>query len=202
MEFQWLGRAAYIPVWQQLQQQAAAIADGNASEIIYACEHEPVYSTGRRGIDTRLGSDLPAPVVQSDRGGEMTFHGPGQLMLYPVINLRQRKVGVKRYVHLLEQSCIELLEQFDLAARRRCGFPGVWIEDKKIAALGVRVSRGIAYHGMALNIDLQPGWFEAIHACGLRTGIVNLASFITPPDLPIIAKQWQSIFQKQLMMKS
>lgn len=198
LEFRWLGRVEYVPIWRELQLRAAATADGTASESIFACEHEPVYTTGRRGIDTRVGRKLPAPVVKTDRGGEMTFHGPGQLMLYPVIDLRGRHIGIKRYVDLLEQSCIDLLLQLDIASERRCGFPGVWTERGKIAALGVRVSRGIASHGMALNIDVDHHWFDAINPCGLQSGVVNMAALASPPPLPDLANRWQESFQQLL----
>ncbi|MDQ7000660.1 MAG: hypothetical protein Q9M12_07255, partial [Mariprofundus sp.] len=102
LEQRWLGRQAYGFVWELLQHRAAEIADGHGREVVFSCEHDPVYTTGKRGVDNRSGAELPAPVVYSDRGGEMTFHGPGQIMLYPVIHLRKRGIGVKQYVHILE----------------------------------------------------------------------------------------------------
>ncbi len=192
MKYQWMGRQAYAPVWRQLQQRAWDVAAGKCSEIIFSCEHEPVYTTGKRGVDNRLGAELPAPVVQTDRGGEMTFHGPGQIMLYPVIHLRHRGIGVKQYVHLLEASCIDLLGEFGVEATRRNGFPGVWTGRGKIAALGVRVSRGVAYHGMALNVDVDDRWFAAINPCGLQSGVASMSGFIDPLPLSALAMCWQS----------
>lgn len=192
LPYQWLGRQAYQPLWHRLQSHADALLHGSNKEIIFSCEHEPVYTTGRRGIDTRLNDHLAAPVVHCDRGGEMTFHGPGQIMLYPVIHLRDRKLGVKAYVHLLEQSCIDLLQTIGIPAQHRCGFPGVWTEQGKIAALGVRITHGVAYHGMALNVDVDPAWFAAINPCGLQTGIISLAALSKQPlDLPELAEIWQ-----------
>jgi len=191
LEHQWLGRQPYEPVWQKLRAHADAVASGNAKEIIFSCEHEPVYTTGRRGVDNRLGESLPAPVMLSDRGGEMTFHGPGQVMLYPIINLRARDIGVKAYVHLLEQSCIDVLQSLGIEAKRNCGFPGVWTQQGKIAALGVRVSRGVAYHGMALNMAIDPKWFAAINPCGLNSGVVNISDVVDPVPLPELAKLWK-----------
>ena len=124
----------------------------------------------------------------------MTFHGPGQLMLYPIIHLRSRDLGVKQYVHLLEASCIELLSDLGITAARNCGFPGVWTERGKIAALGVRVSRGVAYHGMALNVELDPKWFAAINPCGLQSGVVSISEFTEPLPLTTLAEQWQNHF--------
>jgi len=194
----WLGEQPYEQVWRMLYERADAVAAGWAEEIIYSCEHEPVYTTGRRGIDNRLGPELPAPVVHSDRGGEMTFHGTGQIMLYPVIHLRRREIGVKQYVFLLEQSCIDLLKALGVDAKRNCGFPGVWTGRGKIAALGVRVSRGVAYHGMALNVDVDPKWFAAINPCGLQSGVVSVSGFVEPMPLSELAERWQCSFQSLL----
>ncbi|GAV19456.1 lipoyl(octanoyl) transferase [Mariprofundus micogutta] len=198
MEYQWLAVQPYEPVWQMLHARADAVAAALQNEIIYCCEHEPVYTTGRRGVDNRLGAVLHAPVVHSDRGGEMTFHGTGQIMLYPVIHLRNREIGVKRYVHLLEQSCIELLKESGIDAKRNCGFPGVWTEKGKIAALGVRITKGVAYHGMALNVDVDPKWFAAINPCGLCSAAVSISDFTEPQALSDLANRWQNSFQTLL----
>lgn len=181
-------------MWVQMRQRAADLADGLADEIVWSCEHTAVYTTGRRGMDNRVGDTLPAPLVQTDRGGETTFHGPGQIMLYPVVHLRRRNLGVRDYVHILEQSCIHLLANLGVAAGRRTGFPGVWTEDGKIAALGVRVSRGVAFHGMALNVDVGDGWFAAIDPCGLGLPAVNLAAIMTPPAKQELAHCWHGCF--------
>ena len=191
LTFEWLGKQPYEPTWQMLQTRAQAVADHQASEIIFSCEHEPVYTTGRRGVDNRLGVTLPAPVVQTDRGGEMTFHGPGQIMLYPIMHLRARQIGVKAYVHVLEQSCIDLLQSIGVEAQRNCGFPGVWTAQGKIAALGVRITGGVAYHGMALNVNVDAKWFAAINPCGLQSGIISLSTFIKPQPLTELAQDWQ-----------
>jgi len=187
---EWLGRQPYLPVWQQLQERASLVADDESGEVIWSCEHEPVYTTGRRGIDNRTGDLLPAPLLQVDRGGETTFHGPGQIMLYPVVDLRRRELGVKAYVSLLEQSCIGLLQDYGIEAGRRCGFPGVWVDGGKVAALGVRVARGVAYHGMALNVAVDPQWFAAINPCGTGRPAVNAGTLAMLPDVESLARIW------------
>ncbi|NWF38812.1 lipoyl(octanoyl) transferase LipB [Mariprofundus sp. NF] len=194
--YSWLGRQAYEPLWQMLSARAGAVGKGADEEIVFCCEHEAVYTTGRRGVDNRLEELLPAAVVKSDRGGEMTFHGPGQLMLYPIIHLKNRQLGVKQYVHLLEVSCIALLRELGITAESRCGFPGVWTAEGKIAALGVRVSGGVAYHGMALNVDVDEKWFAAINPCGLQSKVVSLSSFIEPLALPELASRWSDHFNR------
>lgn len=198
LAFAWLGRQGYMPMWKQMKRRADEVAEGVAEEIVWACEHDAVYTTGRRGIDNRLAGELPAALIQSDRGGETTFHGPGQIVLYPIIHLRRRGLGIRDYVHLLEQSCIDLLADLAIVAGRREGFPGVWTEEGKIAALGVRVWRGVALHGMALNVDVDGRWFAAIDPCGLGLPAVNLSDILASPPLPELARGWYASFDRLL----
>jgi len=198
LAFAWLGRQGYMPMWEQMRQRADAVAEGAADEIVWSCEHDAVYTTGRRGIDNRIAGELPAALIQTDRGGETTFHGPGQIMLYPVVHLRRRELGVRDYVHLLEQSCIDLLADLGIVSGRRDGFPGVWAEEGKVAALGVRVSRGVALHGMALNVDVDDRWFAAIDPCGLGLPAVNLSDILEPPPLSELAHGWYASFDRLL----
>lgn len=191
LDMTWLGRQPYAPMWSRLQARAAAIAAGDAPECIWGCEHDPVYTTGMRGRDNRTVAELPAPLVRTDRGGETTFHGPGQIMLYPLIHLRARGLGARRYVELLEESCMRLLADLGVAAQRRCGFPGVWTDAGKIAALGIRIGQGVAYHGMALNARVDPHWFACIRPCGLGVPIDTVASHGVPlPDEAQLAMNW------------
>jgi len=187
----WLGCQPYRPTWERMQARATSIADGSEGECIWCCEHEAVYTTGMRGRDNRTVPELPAPLVRTDRGGETTFHGPGQLMLYPLLDLRRRRLGVRRYVALLEESCILLLAELGVASARRCGLPGVWTDAGKIAALGVRVRHGVAYHGMALNVRLDPDWFACIEPCGLSLPVDRLENhgLVLPGDQQL-AELW------------
>jgi len=199
MQFEYLGRQAYVPMWERLQQRALHVAYGVADEVIWACEHEPVYSTGRRGIDNRKGDSLPAPLLRTDRGGETTFHGHGQLMLYPIVHLRRRGLGVKQYVSILEKSCLTLLQDLGVKAEQRCGFPGVWLHGAKLAALGVRVKSGVAYHGMALNVQVDMRYFSAIEPCGLKLQAMNLSAVSEDvPALPVLASSWAMHLRKCL----
>jgi len=192
LSFRWLGHQPYEPLWQQLQAHAAAVASGQGSETIWACEHAPVYTTGRRAVDNREQPTLPAPLIHTDRGGETTFHGPGQLMLYPLIHLKQRHISPRSYIHLLEQSCINLLAEWGLSAGRRSSLPGVWMDEGKIAAIGVRIREGVAYHGMALNVAVEPHWFAAINPCGTGLKSVNLQDYIkNSPEMSQLAERWQ-----------
>lgn len=199
LHFEWLGVQPYEPIWQRLQQHAAALATHEQGEIIWACEHEPVYTTGRRAVDNRTQDELPAPLIRTDRGGETTFHGTGQLMLYPIIDLKNRGIAPRRYVHLLEQSVIDLLMPMAVHAERICTLPGVWVDGEKIAAIGLRISGGIAYHGMALNVDVKPEWFDPINPCGTGRKSVSLSRWLNPaPDLAPLAGKWSACLQQLL----
>jgi lipoyl(octanoyl) transferase len=135
--------------------------DENTPDEIWLLEHPPVYTLGQGADDATVANGIP--VVRSDRGGEITYHGPGQVVLYALIDLARRGIKVKRFVWLLEQAVIDLLEG---RGERRAGAPGVYVDGVKIAALGIRVSRGRSYHGLALNVDMDLSPFSAIDPCG------------------------------------
>ena len=154
--------------WQAAR--ATAVAEGTAPETVVLLQHAPVYTMGRRGGRAHLlapESALPAQVIDSDRGGDITFHGPGQLVAWPILRLRERSLSVARYVRLLEQAMIETAAAFGVAAERRRGFPGCWASGRKLGSVGVRVSRGVSSHGLALNVCTELGWFEPITPCGI-----------------------------------
>jgi len=194
---EWLGVQPYEPLWHRLQQRASAVASGTTDEIIWSCEHEPVYTTGRRAVDNRRQDELPAPLVQTDRGGETTFHGTGQLMLYPVVRIRDRGISPKQYVRLLEQSAIDLLAPMGIQADRICDLPGVWVNGEKVAAIGLRIRGGIAYHGMALNVDVAPTWFDPINPCGTGRKSVSLSQLVDSiPAMEQLAGKWRACFNR------
>ena len=152
-----LGRTRYNDV---LEEMRAFTRAAHATEEIWLTEHDPVYTLGQGAPQRAVGSDIP--VVRSDRGGDITYHGPGQVVLYALVDLARRGIKVKRYVWLLEQAVIDLLGR----GERRAGAPGVYIDGAKIAALGIRVVRGRAYHGLSLNVDMDLSPFSAIDPCG------------------------------------
>lgn len=197
-DFSWLGRTDYRQLRQHMERQAELLAGRQSGEVVWACEHDAVYTTGRRGVDNRRQAELPAPLLHTDRGGETTFHGPGQLMLYPVLSLQQRGLGVRDYVCLLERSCIDLLAGYGIRAEQRDGLPGVWIGDAKIAAIGLRVSRGIVWHGMALNVRVDAKWFAPINACGTGLGATSMQTFVEPQPLSELAEQWYNLLCERL----
>lgn len=154
--------------WQTAR--AAAVADGSAAEVVLVLQHLPAYTMGRRGGRKHLlttEAALAAPIVDSDRGGDITFHGPGQLVAYPILNLRERGLSAARHIRLLEQTMIDTAAAFGIEAERRRGQPGCWAAERKLGCVGVRVSRGVATHGLALNVATDLAWFEAIVPCGI-----------------------------------
>jgi len=192
LAFQWLGvEQPYKAVWQKMKKHAALLASNKVDEVIWACEHEPVYTTGKRAIDNRLDSSLPAPLFVTERGGETTFHGRGQVMLYPIIHLRRRGLTARQYIELLEESAIQTLSKYDITAERRCGLPGVWTDKGKIVAMGIRISQGVAYHGMAMNMAVDLAYFQAINPCGLGKRTVNMQDYLDalPPN-KLFAQAW------------
>lgn len=155
-----LGRAAYEPTWQAMREFTRA-RDETTPDELWLVEHPPVYTLGQGARPATVVNGIP--VVQTDRGGEITYHGPGQVVLYALVDLARRDIKVKRFVWLLEESVIELV---GARAERRAGAPGVYVAGAKIAALGIRVTRGRAYHGVALNVDMDLTPFSAIDPCG------------------------------------
>jgi lipoyl(octanoyl) transferase len=161
----WLGRVDYEPTWRAMQHFTAARAATSADEI-WLLEHRPVFTLGMNASRAHLLAPGDIPVVQIDRGGQVTYHGPGQLVVYPLIDLQRLGLGVREFVSALERAVIELAAQFGIAADRRHGAPGVYVAGRKLASVGVRVRRAGSYHGLAVNValDLEP--FRRINPCG------------------------------------
>ena len=155
-----LGRVDYQSTWQSMRAFTRERDDSTADQL-WLLEHPSVYTLGQGMKEITLAS--PIPVIRTDRGGDITYHGPGQAVIYTLVDLARRSIKVKRFVWLLEESVIELLQG---RAQRKPGAPGVYVDGAKIAALGIRVVRGRAYHGVALNVDLDLSPFDAIDPCG------------------------------------
>jgi lipoyl(octanoyl) transferase len=160
-----LGRQPYAPVWRAMQAFADQRDDATADEL-WVVEHAPVFTLGQAGKPEHVLMPGDIPVLKVDRGGQVTYHGPGQLVVYPLLDLKRLKIGVRDYVCRIEQALIDCLAAWGIAAQRREGAPGVYVGEKKIAALGIRVRRGCTFHGLAFNIamDLEP--FRRINPCG------------------------------------
>jgi lipoyl(octanoyl) transferase len=160
-----LGLVPYDTAYEEMRRFTAARTAATADEL-WLLEHSPVYTLGQAGKDEHLLRATAIPVRRVDRGGQITYHGPGQVVAYALLDLRRRGLTVKRLVWLLEQAVIELLGGHGLEGVRRPGAPGVYVGGAKIAALGLRVRGGASYHGLALNVDLDLGPYGNINPCG------------------------------------
>lgn len=160
-----LGRRAYEPTWRAMQEFTARRGTGTADEI-WLTEHPPIFTLGLAGREIHLRRDVGIPVLKVDRGGQITYHGPGQVVAYVLVDLARRGIRVREMVRLLEQAVLDLLASYGVSGSRRAQAPGVYVDGSKIAALGLRVRRGCCYHGLALNVDVDLAPFGAIDPCG------------------------------------
>ena len=159
------GRQDYVPLWREMQAFTDTRDDDTADEIWFV-EPPPVFTMGLNASEEHLLAPGDIPVVQIDRGGQVTFHGPGQLMVYTLIDLRRSNIGVRTLVTALEQSVVDLVADYDVAAVADPEAPGVYVDGDKLASVGLRVRRGSSFHGMALNVDIDLEPFSRINPCG------------------------------------
>ena len=161
----YLGRVAYEPTWRAMQALNGA-RDAASRDQVWLLEHPPVFTLGLAGRREHVLSPGAIAVVATDRGGQVTYHGPGQAVAYGLLDLRRARLGVKALVRSLEQAVLELLAGYAIAGERRAGMPGVYVDGAKIAAIGLRVARGCCYHGIAVNADMDLEPFTRIDPCG------------------------------------
>lgn len=162
-----LGPQDYEPLWRAMQRFTDE-RDASTPDEIWFTEHPPVFTLGLNADRKHLLAPGDIPVVQIDRGGQVTYHGPGQLMVYPLIDLKRSAIGVRDLVTALEQSVVDLAADFDVQAASRADAPGVYAAKSKLASVGLRIRRGASYHGMALNIDVDLAPFSRINTCGFQ----------------------------------
>lgn len=160
-----LGCVLYEPTWHAMQ-HFTQIRDADSADEIWLLEHPAVFTQGQAGKAEHVFAAGDIPVVQVDRGGQVTYHGPGQLVAYVLVDVRRSEQGVRDLVTALENSLIELLRYYGIAARAKPDAPGVYVADKKIASLGLRIRRGCSFHGLALNVDMDLQPFQRINPCG------------------------------------
>lgn len=203
----WLGTVEYQAAWDLQRRLVEDRAAGRIPDQLLLLEHPHTFTIGRSGTrDHLLVSPeqlvtLRATVLDVDRGGDITYHGPGQLVGYPILDLTARGRDVHAYVRGLEEALIRLLARFGIAAGRSPGLTGVWVGDEKIAAIGVRITRWITLHGFALNVNPELAYFEAIVPCGIRDrGVTSLAKLLgsapTPAEVaPLAAECLAEVFE-------
>jgi len=177
-----LGLAQYEPTWRAMQ-RFTDVRDARTPDEIWVLEHPPVFTLGMAASPEHVLAPGGIPVVQTDRGGQVTYHGPGQLVVYALIDLRRAGLGVRDMVSALEQSVVDLVAQFGVAAHARREAPGVYVAGLKLASVGLRVRRGASYHGLALNVSMDLTPFSQINPCGYRgLEMTQLAQLPGAPD--------------------
>jgi len=162
-----LGQTDYEPVWQSMK-QFTSVRDGNTDDELWVTEHFPVYTQGLNGREEHLLSTSSIPVIQVDRGGQVTYHGPGQLVIYCLLDLNRLGIGIRQLVTHIEQAIVNLLKIYNVDAYAKKEAPGVYVGHAKIAALGLRIRKGCSYHGLSLNLDLDLSPFSGINPCGFK----------------------------------
>jgi lipoyl(octanoyl) transferase len=193
-----LGLQKYLPVWQELK-LFTQNRDEQTVDEIWLLEHEAVYTQGQAGKPEHVLDAGDIPVIKSDRGGQVTYHGPGQLILYFLSDLVRKNTNTRNFINTLEQAVIKLLAQYNISANTKTNAPGVYVNDAKICSLGLRVRKGRTYHGLSLNVamDLEP--FSRINPCGFANmQMVNLSNLGGPASTEVIGQQLLAILIPEL----
>ena len=183
-----LGTVAYETVWRAMQNFTDS-RDFHTPDELWMVEHPPVFTLGQAGKPEHVLSPGDIPVLQVDRGGQVTYHGPGQIVAYPLLDIRRMGMGVRELVTNIEQAVINLLETYGIAAARAPGAPGVYVKGVKIAALGLRVRKGRTFHGLAFNVEMDLEPYQRINPCGFAGLQVTQLSALASVSLPEVRQQ-------------
>jgi lipoyl(octanoyl) transferase len=183
------GLQPYEPIWRGMQAFTDA-RDAETPDELWIVEHEPVFTLGQAGKWEHVLMPGDIPVVPVDRGGQVTYHGPGQIVAYPLIDIRRARIGVREFVCKIEQAIIDTLEHWNIVAVRKPGAPGVYVAGAKVAALGLRVRRGCTFHGLAFNVNMDLEPFNRINPCGFQglqvTHMMDLGGPSSLPDVEAV----------------
>jgi len=194
----YLGLQTYADVWHDMQ-QFTEHRTAHTDDEIWFVQHPPVYTLGKNGKPEHILSSEDIPVLKVDRGGQVTYHGPGQLVVYVLLDLNRLKLGVRALVTMLERAVIELLSHYGVEAISRKDAPGVYVGQEKIAALGLRVRNGCCFHGLALNIDMDLRPYEKINPCGYEgLKITQLSNLVESADIETVTDQLKKIIYQNL----
>ncbi|GGE67511.1 octanoyltransferase [Streptosporangium jomthongense] len=184
-----LGRQPYLETWEAMKSFTALRGDHTADEL-WCLEHPRVYTQGQAGKPEHILAPGDIPVIPVDRGGQVTYHGPGQLVVYLMLGLTRRKIGVRALVDIIEQGIVGTLAELGITAQPRPDAPGVYVGDAKIASLGLRVRRGCSFHGLALNIDMDMEPFRRINPCGYAgLAMCQVSDFVATASMDDIEKR-------------
>ncbi|EGQ7757868.1 lipoyl(octanoyl) transferase LipB [Vibrio vulnificus] len=184
-----LGRRDYLPVWQAMHEFTDTRNEETPDEV-WLVEHNPVFTQGQAGKAEHLLNTGDIPVVQSDRGGQVTYHGPGQLVAYFLINLRRKKLGVRDLVTTIENLVINTLKAYNIDSAARPDAPGVYVDGRKICSLGLRIRKGCSFHGLALNVNMDLSPFLRINPCGYQgMEMVQVSELGGTTDIALVEQQ-------------
>jgi len=189
-----LGVQPYTTVWESMK-QFTSLRDENTPDELWLLEHPPVYTQGQAGKAEHVLNTFAIPLVQTDRGGQVTYHAPGQLIAYVLMDIKRRNLGIRTLVSHLEQVLILLLADFNITAQSKCKAPGVYVDEKKIASIGLRVKNGCTYHGIALNVNMDLTPFSGINPCGFAAlQMTQLSVFDNRITLDDVSKKFVQKF--------
>ena len=200
MQIKDLGLVDYLPTVDAMQSFTLE-RQADTEDQLWLLEHSPVFTQGANGDAAHILMDSAIPVVSTDRGGQVTYHGPGQLVVYTLIDLRRAGIGVRQMVTNIEQTVVNLLAQYGVDAYARQDAPGVYVDERKIASLGLRVKRGACYHGVSLNIDMDLTPFSYINPCGYAgMEVIDMRSLGIDITMTEAKQQFVSAFQQQTQL--
>lgn len=186
-----LGLQDYTQTWEEMKKFTVS-RESTTPDELWLLEHHAVYTQGQAGKAEHVLNPKAIPIVQSDRGGQVTYHGPGQLVVYTLMDIQRRNLGIRTFVSKLEQSLIQLLKQhYDISATIHCGAPGVYVKEKKIASIGLRVKNGCTYHGIALNVAMDLTPFDGINPCGYEAlKMTQISEFVDNISVDKVGQQF------------
>lgn len=189
-----LGMQSYHQIWQDMKRFTSE-RDATTKDELWLLEHLPVYTQGQAGKEEHVLNAKSIPIIKTDRGGQVTYHGPGQLIAYTLIDIRRRNMGIRTLVSKLERVLTMLLKNYNISAETRCGAPGVYVNEKKIASIGLRVKNGCTYHGIALNVAMDLTPFSGINPCGYaQLQMTQVKDFMPEIRLEEVSKQFTKDF--------
>ena len=194
LNIRYLGIQPYNTVWEDMKRFTCERHENTIDEL-WVLEHPPVYTQGQAGKSEHILNLHAIPMIQSDRGGQITYHGPGQLIVYILMDIRRQHMGIRTLVRQLEQVLIQLLKNYRIIAETRCGAPGVYMNEKKIASIGLRVKNGCTYHGIALNVAMDLTPFSGINPCGYaQLQMTQMSDFTSTVSIKQVGQQFTQDF--------
>lgn len=197
MKIDYLGTQDYHLIWSKMKEFTLNRTESTQDEL-WLLEHHAVYTQGQAGKPEHILNTNSIPIIQSDRGGQVTYHGPGQLVVYVLVDLIRLNIGVRTLVCKLEKVLISILARYQIEGEIRCGAPGVYVKDKKIASIGLRVKNGRTYHGVALNVDMDLEPFNDINPCGYaKMEMTQISAFVPSVKIKEVGQYFVQDFMTQ-----